>query len=394
LQQRKNVDSSGSTSNRNSAQQILAPFFNQKEEESVGSIPEFMDLMKEKADVLFWSNSGSMFNSVPLLGMTKIADLFKNSYGAGTVNFENGKVIANFKSYCSKELAEILKNYKSAILDMNMVNQYPFPVTGYVVFNFNPQIISEIIKFGGLEGMVNQYLQKQELTLDDILKVFKGDFAIVFSDFSTGEKEYENNGNKAITRRPTAKLLFNATIGDKAAYDKMVSKLADEGLMEMHNGQYVPKAMGGEFAYDMNGKNLIIATDNSLMQQYLSGKGNAAIPADIAGKSKGKSFAAYVDINKILQSLPADSGGKSIQAARATFKSAVSTRDNFNGKYVTSNFELTTMDDKENSLASLIKFFVSASKQIEEQGKRLHEKGMANIDTAGMVAPLTVHDEK
>ena len=67
-----------------------------------------------------------MFNSVPLLGMTKIADLFKNSYGAGTVNFENGKVTANFKSYCGKDLADILNKYKSSAADMNMVNQYPF----------------------------------------------------------------------------------------------------------------------------------------------------------------------------------------------------------------------------------------------------------------------------
>ena len=160
-----------------------------------------------------------------------------------------------------------------------------------MVFNFNPQIIAEIIRFGGLESTVNQYLQKQELTLDDILKAFKGDFSIVFSDFGIKEKEYNSNGNKFSVKQPSAKLLFNATIGDKAAYDKIVSKLADQGLMEMKNGQYVPKAMGDEFAYNMNGKNLILATDNNLIQQYLSGKGNAAIPADIADKSKGKTFA-------------------------------------------------------------------------------------------------------
>jgi len=385
LQKRKYPDSSGNSSNRNSPQQTLAPLFNQKEEESVASIPEFKDLMNEKADMLFWSNSASMFNSVPLLGMTKIADLFKNSYGAGTVNFENGKATANFKSYCGKDLAAILNKYKSSAADMNMVSQYPFPASGYVVFNFNPQIVAEIIRFGGLESTVNQYLQKQGLTLDDITKAFKGDFAIVFSDLGTKEKE---SGG----RRPTAKLLFNATIGDKAAYDKIVSKLADQGLMEMQNGQYVPRAMGNEFAYNMNGKNLVVTTGNDLMQQYLSGKGNAAIPADVAGKSKGKTFALYVDINKILQSFTTDTISKSMQAAKVTFKNVISTRENFNGKYVASNFELTTLNSSENSLATLIKFFVSASKQIQQEGKKLQNKGMAGIDTSGIVEPP--EDEK
>jgi len=319
--------------------------------------------------------------------MTKIADLFKNSYGAGTVNFENGKVTANFKSYCGKDLADILNKYKSSTADMNMVNQYPFPVSGYVVFNFNPQIIAEIIRFGGLESTVNQYLQKQELTLDDVLKAFKGDFSIVFSDFGIKEKEYNSNGNKSNVKQPSAKLLFNATIGDKAAYAKIVSKLADQGLMEMKNGQYVPRAMGDKFAYNMNGKNLILATDNNLIQQYLSGKGNAAIPADIAEKSKGKTFSLYADIGKILQPFPTDTS-KSIQAAKATFKNIIATRDNFNGKYVANNFELSTMNNSENSLATLIKFFVSVSKQIEQQGKRLQNKGMANIDTSGMAEPI------
>src|SRR6266487_4039647 len=235
---RRYLDTSGNTSNTSSSEQTLATLFNQKEEESVASIPEFRDLMSEKADMLFWSNSGSMFNSIPILGMTKIADLFKNSYGTGTVNFEDGKVTGNFKSYSSKELADILKKYAGPTVNMDMVNKYPLPVCGYALFSFNPQMIAEIIKFAGLESTVNQYLQKQDLSLNDLLRAFKGDFAIVFSDPGMTDKEYEYNGMKYHSKRPSVKLVFNATIGDKAAYDKIVSKLADQGLMEMQNGQY------------------------------------------------------------------------------------------------------------------------------------------------------------
>jgi hypothetical protein len=86
----------------------LTGLFNLKAEETVASIPEFADLMKEKGDLLFFSNSSGALSSVPLLGMTKFADLLKDSYGAGVINFEDGKVNASFKSYSGKDLAENL----------------------------------------------------------------------------------------------------------------------------------------------------------------------------------------------------------------------------------------------------------------------------------------------
>ena len=62
------------------------------------------------------------------------------------------------------------------------------------------------------------------------------------------------NGMKFHSNKPSVKLVFTATIGDKASYDKIVSKLAEQGIMEMKNGQYVPKGMGDEFAFNMDGK--------------------------------------------------------------------------------------------------------------------------------------------
>lgn len=393
-------DSSGSMSepgaNTGSADQTLATLFTQKEEESIASIPEFRDLMNEKADMLFWSNSGSMLNAIPMLGFTKLADLFKDSYGAGTINFENGKAVADFKSYSGKDLADILKKYNGHEVDMSFVNRYPYPVSGFAAFSFNPQIFNEIIKYAGLESTVTQFLQKEGFTLDDILKAFKGDFTIVFSDIATADKEYDQDGMKFHTSRPTAKLVFNATIGDKAAYDKIAAKLAEQGLMEMKNGQYVPAHMGDELAWNMDGKNLTVATDNELLQQYLTGKGNAAVPANVANNAKGKSVVFYVDINKILQSFNTTSPGKSIEAAKATFKNMVATSSNFNGKYVESDFELNTINNNENSLVSLIKFFVATSEKIEEQQRRLRN-GMMNMDSTDMTMPPqmpTPEDEK
>ncbi len=365
-----------------STPQTLAALFSQKEDESVASISEFRDLMAEKADLLMWTNSSSMMSSVPLLGLTKFADLLKDSYGAGTLNFEDGKLVGNFKSYSGKDLADIWKKYAGPTANMDMINQYPAPLSGFAAFSFNPQIITEIIKFGGMESTANQYLQEMGFTLDDITKAFKGDFAIAFSDLGVKKKEYPGMMGIGSYSEPVGKLIFNATIGDKAAYDKIVSSLAKMGEMEMKNGQYVPMGMGDYLTWNMTGKNLILATDSSLSQQYLAGKGNAAVPADIAGKSKGKAFVLYFDINKVLQSIPQDSTSmESLNAAKATFKNVIATSDNYNGKYVGSDFELRTMNDKENSLVSLVKFISASSKEIKKHERRFEQEGMMDMNS-------------
>ena len=364
-----------------SSPQALAALFSQKEDESVAAIPEFKDLVAEKADLLMWTNSSSMMSSVPLLGLTKFADLLKDSYGAGTLNFEDGKLVGNFKSYSGKDLADIWKKYAGPTANMDMINQYPAPLSGFAAFSFNPQIITEIIKFGGMESTANQYLQEMGFTLDDITKAFKGDFAIAFSDLGVKETEDEYGGMKMKSNSPVGKLIFNASIGDKASYDKIVSSLAKMGEMEMKNGQFVPMGIGDYLTWNMTGKNLILATDSSLSQQYLAGKGNAAVPADIADKLKGKAFVMYFDINKVLQSIPQDSTSmESVNAAKATFKNVIATSDNYNGKYVGGDFELRTMNDKENSLVSLVKFISASSKEIKKHERRFEQEGMMDMD--------------
>jgi len=370
---------SGSSSSVGSDAQVLASLFALKEDESVSSIPEFRDLMAEKGDMLFWSNSSSAFSSVPLLGMTKIAELFKDSYGAGIINFEDGKVTSNFKSYSGKDLGAIWDKYKGPQVDMNLVNQFPVPAEGYAAFSFNPQIIAEFIKYGGFESTVKDFMEKAGFTMDDVLKIFKGDFAVVFGDINYEETSYTFEDQVYKSNRPTAKVIFNATIADKAAYDKVAAKLAENGMMEMKNGQYVPKDLGG-MAWSMDGKNLIVATDNALLQQYLANKGNAGIPSNIADQSKGKSVAFYVDLNKIAATFAKDSSaGEASKAAQATFNNLIATSSNYNGKYVEGTMDVKMVNEKENSLVSLVKFFAAVSKEAQRMEHRM-DHGMSNME--------------
>jgi hypothetical protein len=144
----------------------------------------------------------------------------------------------------------------------------------------------------------------------------------------------------------------------------------------------------------MDGKNLVIATDSVLLQQYLANKGNAAIPAAVADQSKGKAIAFYVDFNKIASSFATDSDASAANAAKETFNHLIGTTDNFNGKFIEGKMDLKMVNDKENSLVSLVKFFAAASKEAAKIQHRMdHHMGgmdmenMPMIDSAELAPP-------
>lgn len=377
-----------------SADQMLATIFAQKETDAVSSIPEFAELNEEKSDMIFWTNSTSATAAIPFIGVTKLADLLKDSYTASTINFENGKIEANCKSYSNKTLADILKKYAGPTVDMDMVNKYPAQADGFTTFSFKPELLVELIKFSGFDGMANQQLAEMGLTLDDLAKLFKGDFAIIFSDIH--EEEKPNTYDPEIKmKEPTGSLVFDAKIGDKALYDKVAAKLYEKGLMEKNGNMYVPKNLSGEGnSWSVTDKDMVIATDSALLNQYLAGNaGKANIPSDIAALTKGKSVAFYLNINKILEAFSsAEPNSQTLTNAKQVFKDMYATVGNFDGKQTNSVFALRTMNDNENSLTTLIKFIIKESKEIKSAEQSMHG-GMTDIDSTE-VTPITPPAEK
>lgn len=355
----------------NNAEAQLAAVFAQKETESVAGIPEFRELAGEKADMLVWTNSSASLSSIPMLGLTKAADLFKDCYGAATINFEDGKVTGNYTSYLGKTLADILKKHAGPTIDMGALEQYPSNnIDGFLSFAFKTEAILDVVKYIGVDGMANQYLTTIGFTLEDVLKAFKGDITAVFSDFAIEEKANEFYPEYKV-KTPVFKLIVNSKTGDKAAFTKVANALAQKGILVQQGNQYVPVMPMGPYKVTADEKNLFVASDSVILQQYKAGTGKAAISDDVKSKIKGKAAAFYVDINKILKAVPADSSYAPVMAqAIATFKDGFFTADNFDGKKGKGYMELRTGNDKENSLATLVKFIKAVSDHEKTQRAR------------------------
>jgi hypothetical protein len=352
----------------------IETYFTLKEDNSVASIPEFRDLMQEQVDATLWANSGTSLESFPVT-LPNVRELLANSYTAGTLNFEDGKIEIKSKSYYSQQLKDILKKYTGPIADLNLIENYPSNnINGFLVFAFNPEVISAVVRYLQVGGVVDNFLTKTmgtNYTLQEALKAIKGDFAVMFSDFQIGSPKAINQTTEAqqiqTVTYNSGNLLINVPIGDKVEMRKLMDNLAKNGLVTKVNNEYrlTQQVRGLGIKLSVDDKNLLIATDSSLITKYKSKGGKLKIGNDVMNDFKGKSAIFYLDIENILNGVagnPADtSNQKILTKAKGTFKDVKAYAKNFNGKYVEGHCEIRFKNTNENGLTSLLQFMNTAS---------------------------------
>lgn len=334
--------------------QQLTTLFNQTKSNSVSSIDAFNDMLNKTGDVHFWSNVSGNLNNLPMASATRIGDLFKDTYTEGTIDFENGRSVANFETHLNPTLSDILKKYPAKEVDKNMIANYPNPVNGFAVFAFDPRVLIDVLHYLGFDVMIDRYASNLGFTTADITKSFSGDVAILFSNFNMNSNSTPVQGMPATS----SQYLINLKI-DTASFNKILNGLSNKGIV-IRDGNKIQLVNNGghNFVMETISSSLIITSDSTLAATYAMGNNKNGLPNGAEKEMDNKSMVGYVDIASLLQRTnSADTGViKVSQAAQATFKNFFTTIDKSDGKTVTSHYELNTVNPNENSLATLVKF--------------------------------------
>lgn len=338
---------------------ILESLFNLKESESIAENKSFTKSFTTKADVSYYTNSSQSFTAVSVLALTKASDLVKDTYSAGTINFEDGDVDLKITSYPNPTLLDLLKKNPAARLSGNTLDNYPGKPQAIADISINFKQLVNILSYMGVDQMINPFLQKQGLTLDDVAAAFKGEIAVAASNFRMEQKQspYFNT----MTTSPKADYLLCIPIGDKKAYDKIVAAIysADNTAFTNQNGQAVPTAViQNGLGFLANDKYLLLGSSPSLVDSFANAKGKISLPDDAAKNLKGKTSYFYGDLQSLLNMLPA-SGSDSATAvlSRNTFKDVSAWGNDVTGDTFSGEAHLHLQDSKQNSLITLLKYF-------------------------------------
>lgn len=364
-----------SDSSTNDLMAEMTACFTRTESTSMASVKSFSELEATKADIALWANPASSIDGIPF-PLPKIKELAEGNYSAFTLNFEDGKIVVDSKSFTGKALTGILQKYKGPTVDLELIKRFPSTdINGFMVFAFDPQLFSGIVKYMEVGAIVDNYITNfmgTTYTLDQLLKAFKGDIAVIVSNIGMQQPAIKDSTAMPTMPLPQAKMIFTMPAGDKKEMNKIMERLVYMKLVEKTSRGY---EMKGPFAFGLTGladdQGITIASDEQLLQAY---KLNKPMAQAIDLKPyEGKSAASYFNIASVLNNINIQQGDTSINSmisqAKATFKDIHAYSNNFNGSAIESHFELRFVNEKENSLVSLLSFVANISEAAKKDNQ-------------------------
>jgi hypothetical protein len=353
---------------------------------SIGDDKRYAELIKQNGDLHLWVNNEQYLSSLggDLLGMMKISDLYRGNASATTINFDNGKIVMDSKQYLNDQLASLFKKYPPKKISADVINRIPSQnVVGVLALNYSPEGLKELIALTGLDGFANGFLQKANYSIEEFVKANKGDLIVSVSDFQLKKEEvtipgYEGAEPYKYTRStPDVKVLFAASINDKAAFDKLVNTLAAE----------IPKESAGmpDISYKSDGNWFVASNAADFVDKFIAG---ASTKQPFVNKLEGQSFGMFVDIQKILTGartgMDSEDDKLAADASLKLWQDILVTGGGFNDKTANSHAEINFVDKSTNSLKQLNQYI-----DVMSGIKKRNRANVMNEDVAPVAADTT-----
>lgn len=354
----------------------VAAFFNQSLDQSLATVEQFTDMFSEKADGYLFTSSNSSVEALKKtpFNLPKLEELLKDNYTAATLHFEQGKMRIQSTNYFNPTLSSLLRQYAGPVVNWSLVNDYPEgEINMLALASFQPALIGGILQHLELKSFADNFLNKSGLTLDEALKAIKGEIAVVASDLSVQEPDPMKRKDELTLQRglPGGKLLVRLPVGEKASYLKLMETGVKNGWLVKKGTTYssAPEfsALGSFLIADE--QNIYITSDSSVYNNYLAaaGKKNKFLNSTQFQSYNAASTLFYVNIASTIRGLTkADDSYTFHQATSiiaSTIKEMTISSDNFDGKSVHNNLEVTMQDAKTNSLVSLTKMMSALEKE-------------------------------
>jgi len=350
--------------------------FDVTESNSLGDNEKFTALVKKTGDLHFWMNSEELYKNGlnnPALAMLKLDNLYKGSFTAAAVNFENGKIVMDAKSYAGKEMTELYKKYGGKNIDEDMIKRIPSKdVAALFAMSFKPEGIKEFLKLLGVEGYANMGLAFVGFSMDDFIKANKGDVLFALTDFKKGKSDtmtVDENGSITMHHElfpVMPDILFATSIGDKESFNLLIK--AGEKL-----GKNLPAGTTPPVSYKSDGKYFAISNSPENTENYIAGK--ATNNFDFLSKINGNPVGGYINIQFILKAFASNFERDS--SAKVLYDASIKMWDNAymkGGKYedggISQYAEVNLMDKNINSLKQLNLYLGLVSKLKMESDKK------------------------
>lgn len=354
------------------------------ESKSLAKEEKFSKLVKEQGDLHFWMNSEELNKNNPssaAMAMLNLDKLLKGSITAVTVNFENGKIAANVRSYAGEELTKLYKKYSGGKVNEDMLKRMPGKdAIAIIALNFKPEGLREFLKITNLDGFINIGAASLGFTLDDFVKANKGDILFGLSDLklvtdTSKTPALDDEQMAPPTPKPEFNFVFAASVGDKDAFNKLINSGKKLSGTFVNSGAL-------PLAYNGNGTYFALANSQENADKFIAG---GSSNADLVSKIGGEPMAAYFNLQsliKVFGSFAAkDSSSKAVyDASLKLWDNILAKGGGFSDGASMQTIEINLMDKNTNSLKQLNQYAFTLGEVAKEKQRKQKEDIMAMED--------------
>lgn len=342
---------------------IATSLYNLTEKNSLAENEKFTDLVKTSGDLHFWMNTEALYGQMPEmagLAMLNLEKIYKSSVTAGTVKFEKGQMLVDTKSYAGKEMTELWKKYSGKSVNEAMLKNIPGKdIAVLFAMNFKPEGIREFLKLLGMEGFANMGAGMLGFSVDDFVKANKGDLL-----FSVYDVSLDSN------QKPAGGFLFSTSVGDKAAFEKLMAAGKKMGSQALQ---------GNKLNFKTDGKLFAIGNEAANVDVYMAGTSKPDL--SFTSKWNGAPMGGYVNIQYLLTAMaPAakqdTAVAEIVKASQAMWKNATFSGGDMKGDAMTQHIEVNLMNQDVNSLKQLNEYMGNI---IQWAKKKQYQKPVTSI---------------
>ena len=284
--------------------------------------------LTEDTDMSLWVNLHGVINTASKGYIESLAvnKLLLNAALAVSVRFEKGEVVMASQTHFNDEMRKVVeKYYQGKGVNYDMVKNIELDDTsGYGIGFFSMDLVRYMVKEAGLESAANNMLASQELTLDDVMNAFTGDFA--YANFKYFQNYSEDNMQYGVY--PKQNMLLALGI-DKAKGKKM---------MDFINTKMMPMIQS-QGTVMMTNSMMVFATEPAKLESV---KKNKIANNTKLNKESGLNSISWMDGSQINE-------GLRYTNMRANIKDIVSKAKVTDGAF-TSEIKITLDKNKENEI--------------------------------------------
>ncbi|MGC4037395.1 MAG: DUF4836 family protein [Chitinophagaceae bacterium] len=325
--------------------------------------PRFTSLMSSEGDIRMWSTSSfkplqDIFNKKKQA--VAVSPKLKGGVKAAVINFDNGQISWQTKSYLAKSVDSLYKIYPGNKINTDAAGRLPGgDVLAYISMNYSFDLFKALFEIAGVKDMAKGAFKNNEFKGQDFSDALAGDLTIAVvkaDEFAVDDSLTQNLGG--------LQLFLTGGIKDKSKFEKIAASIKKKSdSLANGNGKGAKFLSGLKDGLQYDDKSFVLSLSPQAAAGFMKRSPAAALPVWLQSYNSAPAFVS-LDLKSIFSLIMQMKKGNTNEESQELLKSfdrLVYSGGTYNTDHLDNKVEIQFTDKSQNSLKQFISIIGTAA---------------------------------